>query len=148
MERDWNFCRKLTYFIIELHIINKGIDMTEKKTNDNNTTIGDIKKTTRQVMQDLGDGIEQLASEIKTAFKGRNNTLMVRVDQVTLDRINQLVETEIFSSRSEAAAFLLSEGIKKQEPLFRKLNDSTEKIKDLRNSMKGIIAEELKEFKK
>lgn len=122
--------------------------MSNEKTNPNSATIEDIKNTTRQVMQDIGDGIEQLASEIKTAFKGRNNTLMVRVDQETLDRINQLVETELFSSRSEAAAFLLSEGIKKQEPLFKKLNDSTEKIKNIRNSMKGIIAEELKEFSK
>jgi Arc/MetJ-type ribon-helix-helix transcriptional regulator len=148
MSGDWNFDGKTTYLIIELRNINKGTGMTEKNINNNNTTIGDIKKTTKQVMHDLGDGIEQLASEIKTAFKGRNNTLMVRVDQDTLDRIDQLVETELFSSRSEAAAFLLSEGIKKQEPLFGKLNDSTEKIKDLRNSMKGIIAEELKEFKK
>lgn len=121
--------------------------MIEKNEEKNKTTIDDIKNTTKQVMQDLGDGIEQLASEIKTAFKGRNNTLMVRVNQDTLNKIDQLVETELFSSRSEAAAFLLGEGIKKQEPLFKKLKDSTEKIKNLRNSMKGIIAEELKEFK-
>jgi Arc/MetJ-type ribon-helix-helix transcriptional regulator len=120
--------------------------MIEKKDEKAKTTIDDLKNTTKQVMQDLGDGIEQLAAEIKTAFKGRNNTLMVRVNQETLNKIDQLVETEIFSSRSEAAAFLLSEGIKKQEPLFKKLKDSTDKIKNLRNSMKGIIAEELKEF--
>lgn len=121
--------------------------MTEKDNERKITAIDDLKHSTKQVMQDLGDGIEQLASEIKTAFKGRNNTLMVRINQETLNKIDQLVETEIFSSRSEAAAFLLSEGIKRQEPLFKKLKDSTEKIKDIRNSMKGIIAEELKEFK-
>lgn len=117
--------------------------MTASAETRKKVTMDDIKETTKQVMADIGDGIEKLSSEIKQAFKGRNHTLMVRVDQQTLDRIDELVETEIFTSRSEAAAFLLLEGIKKQETLFEKLKASTSKIKNIRENMKEIIANEL-----
>ncbi len=105
--------------------------------------MSDIKDSTKQVMTDIGDGIEKLASDIKQAFKGRNHTLMVRVDDDTLNRIDELVETEIFTSRSEAAAFLLYQGIEKQDSLFKKLRESSSKIKSLRESMKEIVANEL-----
>ena len=40
----------------------------------------------------------------------RDNVVMVRVDEENLSRIDELVETGQFNSRSEATAFLISEG--------------------------------------
>jgi hypothetical protein len=54
-----------------------------------------------------------------------------------------LVETGIFKSRSESAAYLIEEGIKHQEALFEKITAKLEKIEKLRDELKDIVSEEL-----
>jgi hypothetical protein len=50
-----------------------------------------------------------------------------------------LVQSGIFKSRSEAAAFLISEGIKAQDALFRRISEKITEIEKLRNDLRNSI---------
>ena len=74
----------------------------------------------------------------------RDNVVMVRVDEENLSRIDELVETGQFSSRSEATAFLISEGIKAKQQMFEKMAEKVSQIQDLRTELEAMIAEDTK----
>lgn len=74
----------------------------------------------------------------------RNNVVMVRVDEENLNRIDELVETGQFNSRSEATAFLISEGVKAKQQMFEQMADKISQIQDLRTELEAMIAENTK----
>ena len=85
--------------------------------------------------------------KIHTREKGerkRNNVVMVRVDEENLNRIDELVESGQFSSRSEATAFLISEGIKAKQQMFEKMAEKVSQIQELRTELEAMIAEDTK----
>ncbi len=74
----------------------------------------------------------------------RDNVVMVRVDEENLNRIDELVESGQFRSRSEATAFLISEGIKAKQQMFEKMAEKISQIQDLRTELEAMIAEDTK----
>lgn len=74
----------------------------------------------------------------------RNNVVMVRVDEENLNRIDELVESGQFSSRSEATAFLINEGIKAKQQMFEKMAEKVSQIQELRTELEAMIAEDTK----
>ena len=74
----------------------------------------------------------------------RNNVVMVRVDAENLNRIDELVESGQFSSRSEATAFLINEGIKAKQQMFEKMAEKVSQIQELRTELEAMIAEDTK----
>ena len=77
-----------------------------------------------------------------TRRAGRDNVVMVRVDNDGLDHLNRLTEAGLFSSRSEAAAFLIAEGIKAREPLFGRISSQIDAIRKAKNDLQVILNEE------
>src|ERR1700722_12362063 len=63
---------------------------------------------------------------------GRGNVVMARVNDDALARIDQLVEADLFASRSECAAFLIGAGIASQKDLFDRLAVHTGEIRKLK----------------
>jgi hypothetical protein len=53
-----------------------------------------------------------------------------------------LVESGLFRSRSESAAFLIEEGLKTQDPLFAKISIKFEKIGKLKTELKDLVKDE------
>ncbi|MFW6132108.1 MAG: hypothetical protein ACOC5F_05895, partial [Candidatus Aminicenantaceae bacterium] len=53
----------------------------------------------------------------------------------------------LFRSRSESAAFLIQEGIRVQEDLFKKIENKLEKIDKIKEELKTIITSEMNEKK-
>lgn len=111
-------------------------------------------KTPGQEQAKSGDTIEDLATSVKEfaakipgsiskaverAISGRDLPLMIRVDDETLKRIDQLVEAGIFTSRSESAAFLISQGIKTQAAVFEQIESKIKEIDSLRQELKQLI---------
>ncbi|MFQ6044638.1 MAG: DnaJ domain-containing protein [Candidatus Poribacteria bacterium] len=95
-------------------------------------------------MEDIFNRFEDIFGKFGNFFgKGRNNVVMMRVDQDTIDKIDQLVDAGICKSRSESAAFLIDEGVKACSELFAKINDKLRQIQRLKNELKDIIADEL-----
>ena len=76
----------------------------------------------------------------KQALQGRGNVVMVRVNDEALAHLDMLVEAEITKSRSESAAFLISEGIKANQALFDKIRAITEQIMELREQLRREVA--------
>jgi len=74
----------------------------------------------------------------------RDNVVMVRVDEGDLKRIDELVDSGQFNSRSEATAFLIGEGIKSKQQMFDKMAEKISQIQELRTELETLIAEDTK----
>ena len=74
----------------------------------------------------------------------RDNVVMVRVNEGDLNRIDELVDSGQFNSRSEATAFLISEGIKAKQQMFEKMAEKISQIQNLRTELGAMIAEDTK----
>ena len=72
----------------------------------------------------------------------RDNVVMVRVDEADLNRIDELVASGQFNSRSEATAFLIGEGIKAKQQMFEKMAEKISQIQNLRSELEIMIAED------
>ncbi len=72
----------------------------------------------------------------------RDNVVMVRVDEENLSRIDELVASGQFNSRSEATAFLIDEGIKFKQQMFDKMAEKISQIQGLKAELEVMIAED------
>jgi len=123
---------------------------TERHEIDVQST-SEAKKESGDTIEDLAASVKEFASKIpgsiskavERALAGRDVPLMVRVNDEALKRIDQLVETGIFKSRSESVAFLISEGIKAQTALFERIESKIQEIEKLRAELKSIIHQEI-----
>ena len=92
-----------------------------------------------RVFQQSGETIE---TAIKSALSFRENVIMVRVNQESLKKLDELVDAGLFKSRSESAAFLIREGIKAREDIFSIINEKINEIQKLKEELKNIIDSE------
>ena len=83
-----------------------------------------------------------LKDTIQGVRSARDSVVMVRVDKESLTRLDDLVEAGIASSRSEAAAFLIGEGVKARSGLFERISDKIDQIKRTREELKLLVDEE------
>ncbi|MGB7296861.1 MAG: hypothetical protein WBC70_14845 [Candidatus Aminicenantales bacterium] len=108
------------------------------------------KKSRNQVesaISEIGDQVERLATKtaesikkaIDKALASRNTVLTIRVNEESNKKLNMLVETGLFRSRSESAAFLIEEGIRRQEALFSRIQDKLETIDKIREELRTIV---------
>ncbi|HEY6321476.1 MAG TPA: hypothetical protein VJA16_07960 [Thermoanaerobaculia bacterium] len=78
--------------------------------------------------------------EVLAPFLGnkgtRGHVVMVRLGDDSVARLDDLVESGIFGSRSEAAAFLIGAGVQAQRELFERIAMQTSEIKRLRTSLR------------
>lgn len=114
-------------------------------------TEGKKEKSRQNPLDEFGNQVERFASRtaesikkvIDKALSSRNTVLTIRVNDECNIMMNMLVESGLFRSRSESAAFLIQEGIKKREELFVKIRGRLEKMEKLREEMKTIISQEM-----
>ncbi|MFY9570930.1 MAG: hypothetical protein WAV20_05990, partial [Blastocatellia bacterium] len=75
----------------------------------------DLASSVKEVAQKTGEALnkatESIGKAIESALSARDHVVMVRVNDDSLRSLDALVQTGIFKSRSEAAAFLISEGV-------------------------------------
>jgi len=94
---------------------------------------------------DLSDvpELQNLISRFVTKGSGRGNVVMVRLADDALARVDELVDATIFSSRSEATAFLIGAGIESQQELFDRLRAHTGEIRRLKEQMRKLALDAL-----
>lgn len=92
---------------------------------------------------DLGEELERRV-QIKIAEKmgGRDNAVMTRLSDDDLQKIDALVELEVFRSRSEAVAFLVKEGMRARADLIESVMPTIEKIRELKEAARRSIQSE------
>ncbi len=102
-----------------------------------------VKEAAQEVAQKTGEAFskatESIGKAIDSALAARDHVVMVRVNDDSLKSLDALVQTSIFKSRSEAAAFLISEGVKAQAALFERISERIKEIERLRTELKGIV---------
>jgi len=110
-------------------------------------------KERHRSLDDLGNQVEKFAAKtaesikkvIDKALAARNTVLTIRVNDESNQRMNMLVDAGLFKSRSESAAFLIQEGIKKREDLFKKIEGKLKKMEKIKDELKSIVSEEMDE---
>lgn len=104
----------------------------------------------KTMFQELGDSVGKFATKtvetIKETFDKsvglKNTVLTIRITEEANEKLKMLVDSGIYKSRSESAAFLIDEGIKHQEELFNKIQGKLDAIEKIRDELKDIISED------
>ena len=86
--------------------------------------------------EDLG---ENLGETIRTLLSSRDNTVIVRVNKDSLEKLDVLVEGGVVNSRSEAAAFLIAEGIRARHTLFDQISEKVEQIRGVKQELRDLL---------
>src|SRR5579863_5297897 len=98
-------------------------------------------------LSDVPD-LQNLLDRFASKGEGRGHFVMVRLSDEALERVDQLVEATLFSSRSEATAYLVGAGIESQQELFDRLGTHTKEIRKLKEQLRKVALEALQPKKK
>lgn len=117
---------------------------------DIETVVDEVNKGVRIIVARGSEAAESVGGSIRGTIKdtlegvrsSRDNVVMVRTNKESLDRLDELVEGGIANSRSEAAAFLIAEGIKARQGLFDKISEKIEEIRKTKEELRLLIEEE------
>ncbi|HEX4951630.1 MAG TPA: hypothetical protein VFZ34_33540 [Blastocatellia bacterium] len=86
---------------------------------------------------------ETINKAVERAINVKDTTVVLRLGDKESDALDTLVSAGIFKSRMDAANFLISEGIKAQAELFRRIQSKMEEIERLRNELRETIGPEI-----
>jgi Arc/MetJ-type ribon-helix-helix transcriptional regulator len=78
----------------------------------------------------------------------RGNVVMVRLGDEALGQLDGLVESGLFGSRSEAAAFLIGTGIDANEELLKQAAQRSAQIRAIRLELNDAIVRSLRKRRK
>ncbi|MFW6140040.1 MAG: hypothetical protein ACOC5S_01625 [Acidobacteriota bacterium] len=121
----------------------------QKKKTEENKKRGAFDEFGEQVEKFANRTAESIKKAIDRALSSRNTVLTIRVNDDSNEKINRLVESGLFKTRSESAAFLIMQGIKAQQDLFDKIEGKIKRMKKIKQELKSIVNEEIgKETKK
>ncbi len=103
----------------------------------------ELASSVKEVAQKTGEAFnkatESIGKAIDSALSARDHVVMLRFNDGSLKSLDSLVQTGIFKSRSEAAAFLIGEGVKAQTALFERISERIKEIERLRAELKDIV---------
>jgi Arc/MetJ-type ribon-helix-helix transcriptional regulator len=91
------------------------------------------------ILVNLGNTVRE---SIRDALEGRENVIAVRVNDDSLAAIDSLVEAGLFKTRSEAAAFLIHEGMRSKTDILQRVQETVSRITQLREDLKNILGTE------
>lgn len=95
-----------------------------------------VKSALRSGAKALGGNVR---GAIQKALSKRGEVVMVRVNEHTLARLDELIEAGLVNSRSEASAFLIGEGIIARKELFDSISERIGKIREVRQELHDLI---------
>ncbi len=79
---------------------------------------------------------------LKKGLAGRTNTVMTRLRNEDVKRMDILVESGLFDSRSACAAYLIHAGLEARGDLVEKVQDTAKRIGDLKEQLKQELSGE------
>lgn len=135
-----------TYETIEIEEDDDGSGAKAKIAEGIDTLVDEVNKVVRVAIvnskataESIGDNIRDTVSSVRS---NRDNVVMVRVDDESLGKVDELVETGIVNSRSEAAAMLITEGIKAKQSLFDRIAAKVEEIRLAKEELRRMVEDE------
>lgn len=123
---------------------NAGADRDRRRLSDNvEGIVEDVNKAVKVAIERGTDAAESIGENIRDTFQGirssRDNVVMVRIDAESLARLDELVDAGIMGSRSEAAAFLISEGVKGRQALFDRIAEKVQEIRRVKDELRNLV---------
>ena len=85
---------------------------------------------------------ESIKETVEGALSSRKNVVMARLNEKSVARLDDLVDAGVVSSRSEAAAYLIGEGIKAKQALFDRISDKIEQIRKVKDELRDLLEDE------
>ncbi len=124
--------------------------MEDNEVGRREKVIRDVGRSVTDAVIRGADAAESVAENLKETIKSktsgdrqnRDNVVMVRVDKESLTRMDELVEAELAGSRSEAAARLITEGIKARQGLFDAISIKVEEIRTAKEELRKLLENE------
>lgn len=90
------------------------------------------------VLEETAKLFELMGRAIVTTAQELTNQMVVPVDKETRQCMDLLIQTGAVKTRTEAATFLLNEGIKANSPLFEKIVRTNAQINSLREQLRSV----------
>ncbi len=122
---------------------------TRKRARTITITLDDLEDVDKAVRDALGKGrdvatsvSDSIRDSINAVRSTRDSVVMVRLSKESLERLDELVDSSVTNSRSEAAAFLIGEGVKARSDLFDKIAEQTRVIREAREKLRQLLEEE------
>jgi Arc/MetJ-type ribon-helix-helix transcriptional regulator len=78
---------------------------------------------------------------VREALSARENVVMVRLNKESVLRLDELVDAGLVNSRSEAAAFLIAEGIKSRAEVFERIAEKIDEIRRAKAELRDLLNE-------
>ena len=96
----------------------------------------------KKAVESVGNVLGSIVETLEAALSGRGNTVMVRVNDEALAKLDMLISAGLCKSRSESAAFLLQRGIEASAPMYERIGGVTAKITSLREDLLQWVQDE------
>jgi len=98
-----------------------------------------VLRSIQSMLKKRVEGIVHGATDVVAgALDARANSISVRPDDESLKRIDELVEADVFSDRSSATTFLVTEGIKANADMFAKIQDGFAEIRRVKEQLRNL----------
>ena len=97
--------------------------------------IGEVGKGVRDAAVNVKDSVR---NKIPTGRQTRDKVVMVRVDKDCLNRMDDLIEAGVVGSRSEAANYLINEGIRARRSFFDAVAIKVEEIRRAKEELRRL----------
>lgn len=103
------------------------------------SSVRDIASRIPESLSSIGRDISRT---IERALSAKDDYVVaVKLSHEAQDKLEQLVTAGVFRTRAEAAAFLVDEGIKAQQPLFDRVAQKLSEIERLRAELRGMFTQ-------
>ena len=126
---------------------------SKKLLDDLDEVVDEVNKVVREAVGRGSDAVGALGENVKQTWQdtvrgqrsARTSVVMVRVDSESLQRLDELIEAGLCSSRSEAAHYLITEGVKAKQDTFDKISQKIEEIRKAKRELRELLGEDLED---
>jgi Arc/MetJ-type ribon-helix-helix transcriptional regulator len=93
------------------------------------------------ILRDLVNKVPETVNKaVERALNVKDTTVLIRLNDHASDSLDKLVTAGVFKSRTEAAAFLIDEGVKAQSALFQRIEERMSEIERLREELRQSVS--------
>ena len=85
------------------------------------------------------DVSETVRGTVEGALNARKRVVMVRLNDLSVERLDDLVEAGVAGSRSEAAAYLIGAGIEANQGMFDRIAGKIREIRKAKEELKQLM---------
>ena len=114
----------------------------DSESSDRSKTVSSVRDLASRIPESLTAIGRDISRTIERAISAKDEYVAaVKISPAAQEKLEQLVQAGVFSNRSEAAGFLIDEGIKTQTALFERVEQKLAEIERLKAELRGLINE-------